>query len=184
MRYIAFVLLSLPLALVGGCGGNAFGNAQIENVVDTIMLGALVGTPISVASAFSVAESAPVRTDLTSQFDFAYNILPDQRRVLLPRAALGLRSGTADPGLQRSEDGFDQIDKAPLNGYFTLDTIPIAVGERYVVRSRIVCTNIGVPVYGKIEILSFDDADRRVTFRVLANRNCGFRSLQPGVPED
>jgi hypothetical protein len=58
------------------------------------------------------------------------------------------------------------------------------VGQRWIVRSRVVCTSIGVPLYGKIEILAFDDTDRRITFRALANTNCGFRSLRPGLPED
>lgn len=174
------------LALAAGCGNNGLGNAGIPNEVDTVLIGALVGTPISVPSAYGINPGAagPVRTDQTSQFDFAYNVLPDGRRVLLPRAALRLVSSTAEPGLQPSEDTFDAIDEAPLNGYLTLDTIEVAIGERYVVRSRVACTSIGVPLYGKIEILSFDDVDRRLTFRALANTNCGFRSLRPGLPED
>jgi hypothetical protein len=186
MGKCAVLLLALPLALTTGCGGSGLGNAAVENTIDTVLVGALVGTPISVPSGYGInpGVAGPVRTDQTAQFDFAYNILPDGRRVLLPRAALGLVGGSAEPGLQSSEDSFDAIDEAPLNGYLTFDTIPIAVGERYVVRSRIACTSIGVPLYAKIEILSFDDADRRLTFRALANTNCGFRSLRPGVPED
>ena len=60
--------------------------------------------------------------------------------------------------------------------------MPIAVGERYVVRSRVTC-NVGVPKYAKLEILEFDDALGIVTFRVLTNDNCGFRSLEPGLPD-
>jgi hypothetical protein len=41
-----------------------------------------------------------------------------------------------------------------------------------------------VPNYGKLHVLSVDDADRTVTFEVLANRNCGFRSLRAGIPTD
>ncbi len=174
------------LALALGCGDSGLGNPAVENTVDTVLIGALVGTPISVPSAYGINPgfAGPVRTDLTSAFDFAYNILSDGRRVLLPRAALGLTSASAEPGLQASDDAFDQIDEAPLNGYLTLDTIALAIGQRYVVRSRVACTSIGVPLYAKIEILAFDDVDRRLTFRALANTNCGFRSLRPGLPED
>jgi len=176
----------VALTLAAGCGNNGLGNAGIENTVDTVLVGALVGTPISVPSAYGInpGVAGPIRTDQSSQFDFAYNILSDGRRVLLPRAALRLVTSSAEPGLQPSEDAFDEIDRAPLNGYLTLDTIEVAVGQRYVVRSRVACTSIGVPLYGKIEILAFDDTDRRLTFRALANTNCGFRSLQPGLPED
>jgi hypothetical protein len=178
MRKSASLLL---LALGLGCDSNGLGNAAVENTIDTVLIGALVGTPISVPSGYGInpGTAGALRTDQTSAFDFAYNVLPDGRRVLLPRAALGLVSSTAEPGLQGTED-----DEAPLNGYLTTDTIEVAVGQRYLVRSRVACTSIGVPLYGKIQILSFDDADRRITFRALANTNCGFRSLQPGVPED
>jgi hypothetical protein len=174
------------LAVVVACDSSGLGNATVENTVDTVMIGALVGTPISVPSAYGINPgiAGPIRTDQTSAFEFAYNILPDGRRVLLPRAALGLISNTAEPGLQPADDDFDDIDEAPLNGYLTLDTIEVVVGRRYIVRSRVACTSIGVPLYGKIEILEFDDVDRRVRFRALANTNCGFRSLRPGLPED
>jgi hypothetical protein len=174
------------LTLVLGCGNNGLGSAGIENTVDTLLIGALVGTPITVPSGYGInpGSAGPIRTDRTSAFDFAYNILPDGRRVLLPRAALGLISNTAEPGLLPTDDEFEEIDQAPLNGYFTLDTIVVEVGQRYIVRSRVACTSIGVPLYGKIEILEFDDVERRVTFRALANTNCGFRSLLPGLPED
>ena len=186
MRTSAPFVVLASLALAAGCSDSGLGTPAIENRVDTLLIGALVGTPINVPSAYGINPgfAGTLRTDQTSAFDFAYNILPDGRRVLLPRAALGLSSGTAEPGLQASEDGFDDIEEAPLNGYLTLDTLQVAVGQRYIVRSRVVCTSIGVPLYGKIEILAFDDTDRRITFRALANTNCGFRRLRPGLPED
>ena len=50
------------------------------------------------------------------------------------------------------------------------------------VRSRIVCS-IGVPEYAKVEILSVDDVARTMTLRALANTNCGYKSLKPGLPK-
>jgi hypothetical protein len=44
-----------------------------------------------------------------------------------------------------------------------------------------VCTSLGVPLYGKLQILSFQDST--VTFQVLADRNCGFKDLDPGLPD-
>ncbi len=63
----------------------------------------------------------------------------------------------------------------------TDSAVPVQLGERYVVRSRVVCS-IGVPLYGKLEILSFQDST--VTFQVLADQNCGFKGLLPGLPEN
>jgi len=184
MRRILFILGFLPIGFaVGACNGNPLGDATLSNVVDTIVLGALVGTGIGTPSAFNVAGSAAVRTDQTSSFDFAYNIEPDGRHVFLPQATLGItQSSGVSPGLLLSDQSFDGITEAPLNGYATLDTITIAVNQVYVARSSLVCTSIGVPVYAKLRILSFNDTDRDVTFEVLANRNCGFRALEPGIP--
>jgi hypothetical protein len=49
------------------------------------------------------------------------------------------------------------------------------------VRSRVTCT-IGVPKYAKLEIVGFDDVARTVSFRILIDDNCGFRGLEPGLP--
>lgn len=154
-----------------------------ESGVDTVTVGSLTDTPIATASGFSVTAGA-VRTDLDPSFDFAYDIQGDAATgtsVFLPRAALGILSeGSAEPGLMRRDDAFDDIELAPSNGYVTEEAVPIAVGERYIVRSRIVC-NLGVPLYAKIEIIGLED--NTVILKVLANENCGYRSLEPGLPD-
>jgi hypothetical protein len=177
-----FGLVALAVALA--CSdNNSLGDPTEQNVVDTMTLGALEGTPISTPSGFNIS-AGPIRTDSTVNFEFAYNIrkLADgtYQRVFLPRAALGLGSTSADPGLQARDQSFDDIDRAPSNGYTADSAVPIEVGQRYVVRSRVVCTSLGVPLYGKLEILSFQDST--VTFKVLTDLNCGFKDLLPGLP--
>ena len=184
MRTIRGLFVLLPLALAAACSdNNGIGDATELNVVDTLTLGALEGTPISTPSAYRIS-TGPVRTDQTVDFEFAYNVrqLDDgsYQRVLLPRGALGLTStDQVNPGLQRREESFDDITRAQSNGYVSDSAVPIQVGERYLVRSRVICS-IGVPLYGKLEILSFQDST--VTFQVLANQNCGFKDLLPGLP--
>jgi hypothetical protein len=178
------VLVSLAAA-VACSDANSLPDPTETNVVDTMILGSLEGTPIAVASAFNISVGA-VRTDQTVDFEFAYNVrrLADgsYQRVFVPRAALGLTTTTANPGLQRSERTFDEMTRAPSNGYIADSVVPIQVGERYFVRSRVVCPSIGVPLYGKLEILSFQDST--VTFQVLADKNCGFKDLLPGLPNN
>jgi hypothetical protein len=178
-------LLLLPLAGAVGCSdNNGLPTATLENVLDTVTIGSLVGTPISTPSGFFIDQTGvgAVRTDQSVGFEFAYNIEPGGRRVLLPRAALGLSSGSADPGLQTRPETFDGITKARSNGYVTDSAVTVEVGERFMVRSRVICTSLGVPLYAKIEVLQF--ADSTVTFQVLADRNCGYKSLQPGIPDE
>jgi hypothetical protein len=182
-RYLPLCCL-LALGVAIACSDdNSLGDPTEQNVVDTMTLGALEGTPISVASAFSIS-AGPVRTDTTTFFEFAYNVrrLDDgsYQRVFLPRAALGISSTSANPGLQAQTASFDDIKRAPSNGYTADSAVPIEVGQRFVVRSRVVCQTLGVPLYGKLEVLSFQDST--VTFRVLVDLNCGFKDLLPGLP--
>ena len=154
-----------------------------KNFVDTVTVGSLTDTPITTASGFSVTAGA-IRTDLDPGFDFAYDIQGDPATgtsVFLPRAALGIESGgSAEPGLMRRDDAFDDIEAAPSNGYVTDEAVPVALGERYIVRSRVACS-IGVPVYAKVEIIGFEE--NSVILKVLANENCGYRGLEPGLPD-
>jgi hypothetical protein len=179
MPTIRHLLLALPLAAAAACSGDNLPDATIENVVDTVTIFSLTGTTITSPSGFSISEGA-VRTDQTTAFEFAYNRQQDGQRVLVPRAGLGLTSGNAEPGVQNRSEAFAEIKAASSNGYTTEDPVPVDVGQRLMIRSRVVCAS-GVPLYGKMEILSLDD--QSVTFQMLADRNCGFRGLEPGFPD-
>jgi hypothetical protein len=179
---IAFRLtLLLVAAIAMGCGNDDnLPDPTTPNIVDTVTIGSLTGTPISTPSGFSVL-TGPVRTDQSADFDFAYNMEPDGRQVFLPRAALGLPSSTANPGLQQRNETFDEIEVAGSNGYTTEEAVPFAVGDRFVVRSRVSCGSLGVPLYAKIEVVGFED--KLVHLKRLANTNCGYKGLEPGVPD-
>jgi hypothetical protein len=186
MHPIRHLILMLPLAAAAACSdANSLADPTESNVVDTVTIGSLEGTSISTPSGFNISTGA-VRTDQSVEFEFAYNIrqLADgtPQRVFLPRAALGLSSTTANPGLQQRTETFDQITTAQSNGYVTDSAVAVAVGDRFVVRSRVVCSSLGVPFYAKLEVLSFQDST--VTFRWLADLNCGYKDLLPGLPKN
>jgi hypothetical protein len=181
MPTIRRLLPLLALSAAAACGDNDnLPDPTEENFVDTVTVGSLTDTPITTASGFSVTAGA-IRTDLDPAFDFAYDIQATGTSVFLPRAALGIESGSsAEPGIMRRDEAFDDIEAAPSNGYVTDEAVPVALGERYIVRSRITCT-IGVPVYAKVEIIGLED--NSVILKVLADENCGYRGLLPGLPD-
>ena len=182
MRPLPVIFRLLALGGIACSDSNGLPNATIENIERTDTLWALVGTPVATPSGYSVDGSRRVRTDLSVDFDFAYNETAGAH-VFLPRAALGIdTANAAKPGFQLRNESFEAITLAPSDGYITDVPVPIAVGQRYVVRSRVTC-QIGVPKYAKLEILSFDEGTRVVSFRILANDNCGFKSLEPGLPD-
>ena len=184
MPTIRRLLPVLVLSAAAACSDNDnLPDPTDENLVDTVTVGSLTDTPITTASGFSVSLGA-IRTDLSPDFDFAYDIQGEPgtgTSVVMPRAALGIVSNSAaEPGVMRRTETFDEIDAAPSNGYITDEPVPIALGEVYIVRSRVVCS-IGVPIYAKVEII--DLADNSLTLKVLANTNCGYRELLPGLPD-
>jgi hypothetical protein len=179
----SLVLVALLLAAAACSDSTGLPDATLTNAERTDTLYALVGTPVSTPSGYALEGSRRVRTDLSVDFDFAYNVQSDGSRIFLPRAALGIDPTAAvNPGFLASEQTFEAITVAPSNGYVTDRAIPIVIGSRYVVRSRVTCA-IGVPKYAKVEVVSFDDIARTVAFRVLTDDNCGFKGLEPGLPK-
>jgi hypothetical protein len=158
--------------------------ASDENIVDTVSLWALDGTALSLPSGYNLAnkdiDKGVVRTDRTSNLDFAFNVDSLGRLEFLPTGALGLGIGS---GLRRTTTAFGAITSPPTSGYtdsaFVFDTGTVAI-----VRSRPGCS-LGATIYyyAKLKVLAYDSLARRVDFQILVNANCGYRSLKPGVPQ-
>ncbi len=181
-RHFALALF-LGSIVVAACDDPFAGNATFENVIDTTTLYALRDTPIRLPSAYSLLDRSPVRTDTTSAFDFAFDIAPDGKILIYPAGALGL---SRDPGVQLVARRFEDIKSAPQDNYINDRPIEVGPDKVFVVRSRPsfnFCLFFGqFPRYGKFRILEVNTQDRSVTLELLVNINCGFRSLEPGLP--
>ena len=62
---------------------------------------------------------------------------------------------------------------------------PVALAAGRVFFARSALPNncfLGIPNYAKLEVLSFNAAQRSVIFRILVDANCGYRGLEPGIP--
>jgi hypothetical protein len=178
---------ALAIAALSGCGNdNQIPNAAFTNEIDTFTVASLAEGPLNAPSAYSVSDNRVVRTYESINFEFAYTTGPAGEQYFVPLAALGLSPGSGvKPGLLKTTLTFDAITKAAQNGYLVNDSITVDSGEVYMVRSRPVCSNLGgVSNYGKIEILSIDPLAKTLTFRAVANQNCGYRALTLGIPKD
>jgi hypothetical protein len=155
-----------------------------ENVVDTATLFALQGTDISAPSGYDVALASTSRTELGQPFDLAFDLDEADRPRIYPSGALGIASAAA---VQTSDDTFDAIARAPLEGYQADTAIVVAPGTVFLARSRALstfCSFLGaLPRYGKFHVLEVDGPARSVTIELLVNQNCGYRSLTPGPVE-
>jgi hypothetical protein len=191
MRHSPFrhVALALPAAALLGAAaacGDPFGqDAIVENRVDTVTLHALKGTSIRLPSAFNMYQAEgfqAVYTHVTSEFDFAFDIDSTGKALIYPAGALGL---SREPGLQLMDRPFEEVHRAPDDGYKADSALAVTPGAVFVARSRVrgdLCVYIAVPRYGKFHVLALDTTARSITLEALVDLNCGFRSLDPGLP--
>jgi hypothetical protein len=180
IRRLVFVL---GISATVGCSANQLAPAEAENTIDTVTMGSLSNAALRYPSAFDITIGQPVRTDQTSSFDFIYTRDSLGRHLFMPLHAitgLGVTTGS-NPGFIKMTDTFADITVAPTNTYLTTDTLVIAPGDVYAVRSRVACY-LGVPQYAKLQVLSFADSNNTVQIQILSDTNCGYTNLQPGVP--
>jgi hypothetical protein len=181
------LLSLLAFAVLAACTDpNQLAKATLENRVDTLTLYSLATAPLNQPSAYSLTAGTAVRTwDVGTNFDFAYSTNSAGKSVFLTLDLLGLASSSSvKPGLIRATSSFDQMTKAPLDGYVTSDTILVAEQDLFFLRTGITtCHALGVPLYGKLEVLDIDSVAQSVKFRVLSDQNCGYRGLGLGIPK-
>lgn len=188
-RYICGAVVAAFIAVAGACSDpNDISDPTLPNVVDTLSLWSLTDGPLTEPTAYSINSRSGVRTwEVGNDFEFAFDETPAGEPIFLPTNVLGLLSSTSfKPGLKRPGAGvtFDEMVKAPSNGYTVSDTIPIAVGDLFFIRTTIsTCSFLGVPLYGKLQVLEIDPVLHTVRVQVLANQNCGYRALKPGLPK-
>jgi hypothetical protein len=198
----SLLLLGLVgLALTGCNDPFAILPATRENRVDTLELYAANGTALTLPSGYAIVvkddttRKGAIRIGLDPSpianappFDFLYRIdaVDGPQFAVYGAVAPSSTSQTTAgrPGLQTSTQRFDDITEGQQIGYTVDEPINLTVGLVLFARSALPnnCF-LGIPYYAKIEIISFDDVKRSVKFRALANTNCGYRGLLPGIPE-
>lgn len=185
MRIRTLSLTALVLTSLA-CGEEDFlADPSIANVVDTVTIGALRHSPLSIPSGFSVSQASAVFTSGTQvSVDFLYDLDSTGAPVFLPAQVAGLLAPSAtNPGFKVATVPFDSILIASRNGYTLDQAIPVDTGDVFLVRSLIRCS-LGVPHYGKLRVTEIDTTANTVTFLVLVNQNCGYRGLETGLPDN
>ena len=179
------VVLGVVLFSAGCDNTLALPPATAPNFIDTVTLHALKGTPINSASGFDVTLGLAARTDRpTEGFDIAFDIDDDDLALIFTTGALGLDVRSA---IQASDRAFGDIVIAPLDDYELDSALVVGVDSVFIVRSRPVSFGcvfyVGrLPRYGKFHVLDLNLETRQITLEHLVNINCGYRSLEFGIP--
>src|SRR3989442_1326359 len=106
---------------------------------------------------------------------------PRRAPALFPTGAINLGQLS---GLQRSTTAFDAIKLAPTGGYVFDKPIALDTGTVVLVRSRPIQCLFGttVSLYAKLRVVVVDSTARRLDMETLVDQNCGYRGLEPGLP--
>ncbi len=180
------------VASVAACSDSLGLRASLAVRFDTLSAYSMTATPISFPSAYSASNGFVVRVDPTIGFDVAFDLtssggvqLIPARRISTTRQVGGVPTATQRVGLQLVNGSFESLTKAPSGGYTYDSTFVVAPGEAVVMElaSDACQYSLVQTIYAKLVVDSVA-ADRRIYFRAIRDPNCGFRSLQPGVPKN
>ena len=165
-------------------------DAGIQNVTASDTVFALNGGPPRAPNALKFSLGIVARADQSFLFDIAFDIDKDGNIVIIPVKAVTTTfpNNAYSVGLQRMTGSFQSVLEAPKDGYRADTAMTIGVGQTIVAESRDVFGDCafqlkGQSYFSKLVVNEVDPALKRIVFTVTVNRNCGFRSFAPGIPE-
>ncbi|MEI6739724.1 MAG: hypothetical protein WCK74_05375 [Gemmatimonadaceae bacterium] len=191
MRALSSRLLLAGLLISAAACGDTTSSLQpatSENVSRMFTAYAMTGSSNSLPAGYQFSTESLVRPQLLTtgavNFDVAFDIGADGKVIILPAKKVVPQAPvtSAPVGFLKLTAVYDQLALAPDKGYVDDSTHTVAVGEALLVRVVGASCYYGEPYYAKLGIDSIDVTRRRIVFRSLINRNCGYRSLAPGVP--
>lgn len=188
-----FVAALAVVAGLSACDDTLGLRASLSVAFDTLSAYAMSNTPVSFPAAYSVSSGIVVRIDPTISFELAFDLpgngkvqLIPARRISTTRVINGGAAATPRVGMQLAKGTFESLTKAPTGGYTYDSTFVVVPGESVLLElSGDACTySLASQQYAKLVIDSVNTTRRQVYFRAVRDPNCGFRSLQPGVPKN
>ena len=183
-RSFAFAALLLVIG-VAGCQDPFKIRAKAENVDTRFELWALTGAPVAYPSGLVVPLRAVVRVDAAGSFDLAFDINAEGRLVVLPvSVVVSPIAGSRQIGLQRAATTYSSVAEAPRTGWTNDSSLVLNQGQTFLAKvNTILCQyELQQVVYAKFYVDSIIPDERRVKLIGRVNSNCGFRSLELGLP--
>jgi hypothetical protein len=186
-------LAAACLVALAACGNNDDDpfrpRATAETALASFVVYPLSGDP-TLPAAIDLVGRRAVRPVLLGgsllNFDLALDVDGQGRVVLLPPSRVATPpTGAPRTGLQVVNGGFDAIVSAPRSGYRFDSTTVVTPGQTVVIEASGATCNPTYPLHAKLVVDSVGrSAGRPVFVRMRVNPNCGFRSLEPGLPKD
>ena len=186
---LVFLATASVVVGLGACGDPNSLKATAPNVVDTLSVFALSGTPPAYPSGISIVARQAVKVDGFANFDVAFDIDPSGKAVIYPvKLVVTSPTGSRPVGLVRVAGTFEQVTSAPKSGYQTDSSYVFVPGETIAIQSPhntagdICQFAIDPHIFAKVAVDSVNLASRTLYLRMGVDPNCGFRSFAEGLP--
>ena len=162
--------------------------ASLSTVPDSGIVYAINGAPSGAPTAVHMFTGTRTSADASFFFDVAFDIDSSGNVKLLPQrtVASGLTT-THQVGLQKSAQNYADVQSAPKSGYHPDTAMVVAVNQLVLVQVQdpsCAVSITGTFIYGKLVVLAVDPKARTLDIQYVADPNCGFLSLAPGVPKN
>lgn len=183
------LLVAVAAAVVlASCGDSTGIRATFNNEDDTLTVWAFNGTATTLPSAIRLFTSSTVRINAQFAFDVAFDLnAAGEVEAHSVRRMAGQTVATHRVGMQLTDQSFDEATVAPISGYAYDTTLVIPVGKVFfidAIEQECSFSFLGANLRAKAVIDSVNTGSRKIYVHMLANRNCGFRSLVKGEPKD
>jgi hypothetical protein len=196
-RSIAVVLLGAAVAAAAACGGtDPFApQASYENTTVLYQVYPLSTAPTQLPTAISLfgfqSVRPAVRSNLSLNFDLALDVDASGRvRLLPPKLVVAPQAGSLATGIQIvSNSTFETLTRAPNGGYDYDSATVVRPGQVVAIQTQgagavsVACATT-TPMYASVVIDSVKPTagTQLIYLRARVDRNCGFRSLESGIP--
>lgn len=185
----------LSLSVAGGvfaaCGEVTGLEATGEVQFDTLSAFPLTGAGPLTPTALNTAFGTVLAVNSTADFDVVFDLDAQRRVVIYPvKLVVMPLTGVNEVGLRKVEGTFESVERAPTGSYEADEPLTVSAGETVVIEARrnrqgdLCAFSLSPNVYSKLVVDSVSTATNAISFRLVANPNCGFRSFAPGLPKN
>ena len=191
MKRSSFLLISAAVAtmVTSACNEPFQLRASRMNVVDTLTVYALTGSPPSYPSALSIAFQQLLRIDGSGVFDIVFDLDSAGRVIIYPVNMVVVPArGKRAVGMNLIPGAFADFKVASRKGYKLDSSVVISPGQVVAVEAfhgQDACQLYLSPyLYAKLVVDSVNVPARAIFIRAVMDPNCGFRGVDEGLPTE
>jgi hypothetical protein len=183
VRAIAGFLVGATL-VAAACDDPLDVDAQIPVRTDTMTVFAMTGTPVTHPNTLDIFNFITTRLETGAQFDLVFDIDEQGNTVLYPAPLI--TSAPYRIGLRDTAAAFETVLRAPTGEYEVEEPLVLEPGRTAIIEAQHPQCQFTVSpfIYAKLVVDSIDIGTRKIFFRLTADRNCGYRSFEEGIPRN